>query len=196
MYLIFDSSALDKPKSYKAHYTDTFSWPRMIHLSWIVLDEQLKPIEDYDCMVKPHGFTLTNEIEKRHHISLEEAKTKGDPVVDILAQFNESIEKCTYVFAHNLAFNQGIVGAECIRNNIPFKLEYKDSYCLMQEGTYYCKIPSKTGGYKWPSLQEMHASLFNQKYSPSNNARADVIAASRCFIMLKKSGALEDIFDE
>lgn len=64
----------------------------------------------------------------------------------------------------------------------------------MQEGTYHCKLRGKRGGYKWPTLQEMHTVLFRQKYSPANNARADVIAASRCFIMLKKVRALEDIF--
>ena len=72
-------------------------------------------------------------------------------------------------------------------------LAHTESYCLMQEATYYCKIKGK-GGYKWPSLQEMHTIIFKQGFSPAGNARADVIAASRCFIALKKARAFEDIF--
>lgn len=66
----------------------------------------------------------------------------------------------------------------------------------MEEGTYYCKIPAKGGGYKYPTLPELHASCFGQTYGPANNARADVIAAARCFIKLKKTGKLEDIFED
>jgi hypothetical protein len=64
----------------------------------------------------------------------------------------------------------------------------------MQESTWYCKLKGKDGRYKWPTLNELHAILFNQKYTPANNARADVIAASRCFIKLMKMGQLEDLF--
>lgn len=55
----------------------------------------------------------------------------------------------------------------------------------MEEGTYYCKIPNKGGGYKWPTLNELHGFCFQKGYSPGNNARADVIAAARCFIKMK-----------
>ena len=53
----------------------------------------------------------------------------------------------------------------------------------------------RPGGYKWPTLSELHAACFNSAYTPANNARADVIAAARCFIKLMKSGQLEDLFD-
>ena len=66
----------------------------------------------------------------------------------------------------------------------------------MMEATWYCKLPARGGGYKWPSLQELYTILFKQRYSPSNNARADVIAAARSFIMLMKKGELEDFFDD
>ena len=66
----------------------------------------------------------------------------------------------------------------------------------MQESTWYCKIPGRGGKYKWPSLNELHAICFNQKFSPAGNARADVIAASRSFIKLMKLGQLEDMFED
>lgn len=193
MYLIFDTSALKKPLTYKAPVTDTFSWPRMIHISWIMLDENYKPIQDYNCVIKPVEYTLSDEACEHHTIDKEKAQN-GDELVEVLHKFSAAIKDAKYIFSHNLSYNQSIVGAEFVRKKISHKLFHADTYCLMQEGTYHCKLRGKGGGYKWPTLQEMHTILFKQKYSPANNARADVIAAARCFIMLKKVRALEDIF--
>lgn len=195
MYLIFDTAANGSPKSWKAPVTDTFNWPRMIHISWILLGEDLKPIEDFNCLIKSPEYKITADAAKKHSIELEDVEKKGDKLSEVLDKFNKTVKESKYVFSHNLNYNQNIVGAECIRAKKTDPLAYADSYCLMQEGTFLCKLKGKRG-YKWPSLQELHSKIFNQGFSPPNNARADVIAASRCFIAMKKIGHLEDIFDD
>ena len=195
MYLIFDSSANGRPKSYKASLDDAFNWPRLIHLSWIILDKELKPTKDFNCIIRPEGFKPSAEACKSHHLELEDFETKGDDLRQVLEQFSDSVNACEYIFAHNLKYNEGIVGSEFYRKSMVSPLISADKYCLMQEGTYYCKLPGKRG-YKWPTLQEMHSIIFKQGYTPANHARADVIAASRCFIALKRARALEDIFVE
>jgi hypothetical protein len=142
------------------------------------------------------GFSITEAIAEKHHVSVEDLKNNGDNIKDVLNHFNETVAEASYIFSHNLYLNAGILGAEFIRATMRNEMEYKESLCLMQEGTYFCKLPNRRGGYKWPSLQELHAVCFKQKFTPSNNARADVIAAARCFIYLKKARALEDIFDD
>ena len=92
--------------------------------------------------------------------------------------------------------NESVVAAEYIRSGIDNPMFRTERICLMQESTYFCKIPNRRGSYKWPSLTELHAICFQQRYSPANNARADVIATARCFIKLMKTGQLEDLFDE
>ena len=193
MYIVFDVSANGRPKSYKAPVDDTFNWPRLMHLSWIILDADLKPKTDYDFIIKPNGWVPTDAALKSHHLSAEQVEQSENELKDVLDLFKASVQECTYVFAHNLAFNEGILGSEYYRSQISSPLIGADSYCLMHEATYYCKLPGKRG-YKWPSLQEMHTVLFKQGYTPTNNARADVIAAARCFIYLKKKRAFEDIF--
>jgi len=76
-YLIFDCSPIDKPKDYKAPFTDTFAWPRLMHLSWIVLDKDFKPKEDFDCIIDPEGFKLTKTIQKRVKIDDEDIVKKS-----------------------------------------------------------------------------------------------------------------------
>jgi hypothetical protein len=196
MYLIFDCSAISKPTNYKAPFSDTFAWPRLLHISWILLDANFKPIEDFDAIVKPDGFNITQELLKVCKIDQEDIDRKSIDIDIILDKFNESTQKCTYVFSHNLNFNESVIGAEYIRAVKNVDLFKKERFCLMQESTHYCKIPSRGGGYKWPTLNELHNICFGQGYTPSNNARADVIAAARCFIKLMKTNQLQDLFEE
>lgn len=196
MYLIYDCSALATPSSYKAPFSDTFAWPRVIHVSWILLDKDLKPIGDFDRIVKPEGFTLSEDAMKKSSIDQEDLEKKAVLIETILDEFNESTNSCEYVFSHNLNFNENVLAAEYIRATKDIGMFKKERFCLMQESTYYCKLPSKTGGYKWPTLSELHATCFNSGYTPANNARADVIAAARCFIKLMKSKKLDDLFED
>lgn len=196
MYLIFDCSANGNPTNYKMPFSETRYWPRLIHISWILLNKELKPIGDFDRIIKPEGFQLTPEIQKKAAIDAEDLEKKSVDLEVVLNEFNESTTQCEYIFCHNLNFNENVLAAEYIRQSMNIGMFKKERFCLMQEGTYYCKLPSKTGGYKWPTLTELHAACFNTGYTPANNARADVIAAARCFIKLMKTGSLEDLFED
>ncbi|MEE9439794.1 MAG: hypothetical protein V3V14_12385 [Saprospiraceae bacterium] len=195
-YLIFDLSPIAKPKDYNAPFTDTFSWPRMIHLSWIVLNDELKPISNFNYIIDPEGFTIDHHIQKYARLDEIELKKKGTKLEEVLDLFTKSVEEVDYLIAHNMNMNECVLAAEYMRKNIHPPFFTKERICLMQESTYFCKIPTRGGGYKWPSLQELYSILFNQKYALSNNARADTIAAARSFIMLMKKGELEDIFED
>lgn len=195
MYLVFDVSANGKPKSFNASPNDVFNWPRMVHISWIVLGENLKPIQDYNCLIKPEGFSISEDTEKKHAVDAEKAKNEGDNIKEVLQHFSDAVDEAKYLFAHNLNYNENIIAAEFKRADMEHRIFASERLCLMQEGTFYAKIPNKRGGYKWPTLMELHAAIFRQGFSPANNARADVIAASRCFIALHKVGAFDDLFE-
>jgi len=196
MYLIYDCSATEKPKNWKAPFSDTFSWPRMTHLSWIILDKDLKLSDNQNYLVEPNGFTFTEEIAKHCSIKQEDLDAKAKPLEEVLKAFDAGLKKAYYVISHNQNFNENIVAAEYVRKSIDHSLFRKLNYCLMRESTHFCKLPSKTGGYKWPTLSELHAIIFQKAYSPPNNANADVIAATRCFKFLMMGKQLEDLFDE
>lgn len=195
MYLIYDVTPISKPRSYDAPFTDTFAWPKMIHLSWMLLDENLKPLEDFDCIIS--GVGNSDAILKYSKLNAEEIDRRGEPVEGVLEAFAQTAEKAEYIIAFNNDVVEKVLAAEYMRKNMQPPFFVKERICLMQESTFFCKIPNPRGeGYKWPTLQELYALLFKQKYSPSGNARADVIATARAFIMLKKGGQLEDLFDE
>ena len=196
MYLIFDASAISKPLDWKAPFSDTFSWPRMLHPSWIILDKDLKPTDNKNYIIKPDGFKITDDILDFTRVKQEEIDKKGVPISEVLHAFDYSLESVEYITAHNLNYSENVVAAEFHRAGIDHCMFKKTSFCLMQESTFYCKIPTRSGGYKWPTLTELHSIIFNKAYSPPNNANADVIAATRCFKALMMGKQLDDIFDE
>jgi DNA polymerase III epsilon subunit-like protein len=195
MYLIYDCSSISKPTNFKASFTDVHAWPRMVHLSWILLGEDLKPIEDFDGIVKPEKFVINEDVLKHARIDQEDVDKKAIELEELLEKFTSSVRKASFLFSHNQNFNESIVAAEYMRAVMPNDMFKRDRFCLMHEGTYYTKIPARGGGYKWPTLNELHIACFKQAYAPTNNARADVIAAARCFIKLMKTGAFEDLFE-
>ena len=195
-FLIFDTSAIGAPRKWSAEPSDTFNWPRMVHIAWELYDKEGKLLESDDYIVKPDGFDITSENENMHGISYEMASENGKPLKEILEIFSEVIEKAEYVISHNLTFNQGVVGAEYYRKNLKYPFTYKECFCLMQESTWFCKLPGKQGRYKWPTLTELFMKLFGAKFEGANNAKADVLAASASFFRLLQLGQLDDMFDD
>lgn len=197
MYLILDVTPERNPSDYNASFSEVNAWPRMVHVSWIVLNKELKPIEDYDCIVKHDDREWSENILAKAKVDSEDVVKKSVDLTSILEAFNSSTEKVEYIISHNKKVHENVLGAEFMRKQIHPEFLSKERLCLMEESTFFCKIPNKRGeGYKWPSLQELYMTLFKQKYAPSGNARSDVIAATRSFIMLMKVNALEDIFDD
>lgn len=191
MYLFFDVSAIGKPKKWKAPLNDPFNWPRMMHLSWLLYNEDRELIDSSDDIIKPEGFVIPEEAEKKHKVTQAEAEDKGVPLKEALQRFKEAIEKAEYVIAHNMNFNEAVVTCEFYRKNLSHVLAAADKYCLMQEATWYTKLPSKTGGYKWPSLKAIHEKVFEAQYANAGHALADVSAVVVCFFALLDIEAIE-----
>ena len=191
MYLVFDCSAAGRPKNWKAYPTDTFSWPRLIHLAWILFDDKYKKIESSNDIVSPENYELTPEIEKFSNVTQKRAEEEGKPLKDVLTNFSTAVDKAEVVFAHNLRFNENVVLAEFHRMNMPQRLAVSESYCIMQESTYFCKIVGKGGKLKWPALSELHQRVFGKPYNNPNDAFHDTIAAAKSLFVLIEAGQID-----
>ena len=90
-----------------------------------------------------------------------------------------------YLIAHNINFDKNVISAEFIRYQVKPRSKLI-KLCTMQESTDYCKIKNKWGGYKWPSLIELHNHLFGEDFDGAHDALADVKACAKSFFELKK----------
>ena len=191
MYLFFDTSAAGRPKSYRASVEDTFNWPRMVHIAWEYIDAESNIIEAKDYIIKPEGFKISAESEAFNGISQERAETEGKDLIEVLQEFSKVVDQAEHIISFNFNFNSSIFGAECIRKDISHRLFSSDTYCLMQETTFYTKLRGRDGRYKWPSLLELFQKVYGQKYADANRADQDVRAVSLIFFKLLANNVLE-----
>ena len=187
MYLFFDTETAGLPRNRNAPITDVKNWPRLVQIAWLLCDESGKQVKGRDDIIRPEGFTIPMSATRIHGITTEKAMEEGVPLDGVLQEFESDIDLADYLVAHNMEFDEKIVGAEFIRKKISNLLFQKPRICTMKTSTDYCKIPG-TYGYKWPTLSELHFALFHTEPEETHNALADVEVCAKCFFELKKLG--------
>ena len=185
MYLFFDTETTGLPRNWKAPVTDLNNWPRMIQIAWIFCDKNGKRIEAADFIIKPENFIIPKDAARVHGISTEKAVEEGVALDGVLNQFNDLVKESEFIVAHNISFDEKILGAELLRKEIVSDFESKRKLCTMQASTDYCKLPGPYG-YKWPKLSELHIKLFGEDFDEAHDASVDINATERCFWEMRK----------
>lgn len=184
-FLFFDTETTGLPRSWQAPVTALDNWPRMVQLAYMAYDRAGGLIASRDCLIKPQGFTIPAESARIHGITTERALKEGRELPDVLREFKALLDRARYLVAHNMSFDEKIVGAELLRNGMPDIPAAAHRICTMHGTTEYCAIPGMRG-YKWPKLAELHQKLFNADFEGAHNAASDVAATAKCFWELKQ----------
>ena len=189
MYLFFDTETTGLPRNWKAPVTDLKNWPRLVQLAFLFYDSDGNRISGGDFIIKPEGFTIPYDVSKIHGITTERASREGHSLLYVLETFDNLISQATYLVAHNMAFDEKIVGAEFLRNGMQNSISVKRKICTMEKSTNFCAI-SGPYGYKWPKLSELHYKLFRSGFEEAHNASVDINATAKCFWELKRLGKI------
>ncbi len=190
MYLFFDTETTGLPRNWNAPASDLSNWPRLVQIAWLLYDAEGKKISGKDYIVKPQGFIIPQEAARIHGITTEKAADKGVSLRPVLEDFSEVMEQASYLVAHNMRFDEKIVGAEFLRAGLPHKLDRTGKICTMTETTDYCKLPGTYGEYKWPKLSELYFKVFNKRFEEAHNAASDIEACAECFWELRRKRIL------
>ncbi len=191
MFLIYDTETTGLPKNFNAPLSDSANWPRLVQLAWQLHDADGALIEVQNMIVRPDGFTIPYNSEKIHGISTERATTYGRPLKEVLDAFESSLAKAQVIAGHNIQFDLNIVGAEHHRLQTDSSLLGLHSVDTKDDATAFCQIPGgRGGGFKWPTLTELHQKLFGEGFDAAHNAAADVEATTRCFLELIRQGVI------
>ena len=188
-YLFFDTETTGVPKNYKAHYSDTNNWPRIVQISWLVASEDRKVIRQEDHIIRPEGFIIPVESSNIHGITHERALREGEPLEAIMDKFYSDVLKAKYIIGHNVSFDVNVSACECVRLQKSSPFSNKKIMCTMQASTNYCKIPGMYG-YKWPKLDELHVKLFGCHFEGAHNSLSDIKATFDCFWALRDKGVI------
>jgi DNA polymerase-3 subunit alpha len=186
MYLIFDTETTGLPKRWNAPITDTDNWPRCVQIAWQLHDAMGQCVEHQDFLIQPEGFNIPYDAEKIHGISTDLAQEQGQPLVEVLEQFNTALSKATFVVGQNVGFDLNIMGCEFHRKGVTTALNSMPVLDTCTEVTaQLCALPGGRGGkFKLPTLTELHEYLFKTPFAEAHNATADVEATTRCFLEL------------
>ena len=188
-YLFFDTETTGLPRNWRASVEDLDNWPRLVQIAWSLYKNGVK-VDSRDFIVKPEGFEIPVETSDIHGITTERARAEGVSLQLVLNEFNDLVKQSDFLVAHNISFDEMIVGAEFLRNNMANSLIFKQKICTKEMSTNFCAIPSANGysKYKWPKLSELHMKLFGTEFEDSHNAKADVEATAKCFWEMKSRG--------
>ncbi len=191
MYLFFDTETTGLPKNWKAPLENLDNWPRLVQIAWIYYNKKGEEILARDYIIKPDNFIIPREASNVHGITTEKATQDGMPLFDVLDEFSQNINQANYLVAHNMSFDEKIVGAEFLREDLANSLFQTKKICTKDESTNFCKIPGNYGGYKWPKLSELHITLFGVDFEEAHDALVDVKACARCFFELKRRNVIK-----
>lgn len=189
MYLFFDTETTGLPRNWKAPVSDLNNWPRMVQLAWLYYDKTGKKISGNDYIIKPEGYTIPMETSRIHGITTARAMEEGINLSVVLQEFHELANEAEVLVAHNMSFDEKILGAEFLRKRMQNIIDAKKRVCTMQSSTNFCAIPGPYG-YKWPKLSELHHKLFNTGFEEAHNAANDIYATAKCFWELKRLGKI------
>jgi len=190
-YLFFDTETTGLPANWQAPVGDLENWPRLVQIAWVLYENGAK-VSQSDFIIKPEGFAIPVASSSIHGITTEIAEKEGVLLQLVLNQFQGLVMRADFLVAHNISFDEKIVGAEFLRKNMPNGLVAKKTICTKEISTNFCAIPSVHGrsGYKWPKLSELHLKLFGAEFIDFHNALADVTATAKCFWEMKKRGIM------
>jgi DNA polymerase III epsilon subunit-like protein len=169
--------------------TDVDNWPRLVQLAFLSFDSDGNQLFSADYIIKPEGFLIPQSATQIHGISTERATLEGEPLRDVLRLFQERVAEAEVLVAHNISFDEKIVGSELIRAGMPNSIPSKRKICTMESTTEFCAIKGPYGN-KWPKLSELYFKLFGTEFNEMHNAAGDIQATATCFWELKRRGVI------
>lgn len=184
-YLFFDTETTGLPKDWKAPVSKLNNWPRLVQLAYLLYDEKGNRLMAGEYIIKPDDYIIPQEASDIHRITTEQAIENGEDLRKVLSQFEGIIQKASVLVAHNISFDEKVLGAEYLRIGKENPLQNKDKICTMEATTIFCGIRGPYG-YKWPKLSELYCKLFNEDFSEAHDAAVDIEATARCFWKLKE----------
>lgn len=191
MLLFFDTETTGLPRNWKAPLHDLANWPRMVQLAWLLYDESGQQQEADSRIVRPERYQIPARAASIHGIDQARAMAEGQPLEEVLGAFDVALQQAHTLVAHNLVFDQHILGAEYLRAQGHNPLAAKQGLCTKEAGTSVCRLPGAYGrGYKWPSLNELHQTLFAEDIVGAHDAAVDIAATARCFWALRARHAI------
>jgi len=186
MYLFFDTE------------TTGIVNPKLVSIAWVLTTDAGQAVETEYHLLRPEGWTIPPEATAVHGITTDQATQYGKQIRRILTRFVASAQKATFLVAHNLKYDYGVINTSLFTHLYGTRL---DDYatpklvCTMETGKALTKLPGKyPGSYKYPKLSELYKVVVGRDADPGSlhNALTDTLLLTECFWRLPIAFAVPD----
>jgi DNA polymerase III epsilon subunit-like protein len=154
--------------------------PFVCQLAAILVDDEHGEVASLNTIIKPAGWTISDDVAAIHGITTAKAEAFGIPARVAFAAFSQLCRVADQAVAHNIGFDLEFVSYEVERAGAENVILSKPHFCTMEATTDLCKIPGRyPGKFKWPKLMEAHIHLLGGGFDDAHDALADVRACYR-----------------
>lgn len=154
--------------------------PHIVEIGAALLDDELNIIEQYEAIIKPDGWEISEEMTAIHGISHERAMDEGVSEKEAVEAFLALHDKSLLRIGHNVSFDDRIL-------RIAFKRYFNDEladafkltpkFCTMWESKQIVKAPFKDKkGVKNPNLAEAYKFFTGEDIADAHRAMGDVMS--------------------
>lgn len=201
MYLFIDTETNGLPDMTNIKYgnypiftnIDKYNTARIIQLSFMLCDENLKELEMHDYIIKRENFEINNF---EFHGITNDISDNGIDFYEAINIFMTTLEKCKYIVAHNTNFDLNVIKSEFYRRNMINHIKIltnTQDICTVKKLKYIVKAKNKYNKIKDPSLRELYYYAFNKELENAHNSKYDVINLQKAVKHLFDKKVIKDL---
>jgi DNA polymerase III epsilon subunit-like protein len=168
---------------------DAPTQPRLCAITLILTDDDIEPIETYSALIKPDGWTVSEEITAVNGLTTERCEADGVPILEALARYTDAVKAGYVVVAFNAQFDTKVMRGEFRRAGLPDLFEETPNICAMRasKGLGVEKAGEKKGGF--PKLSDVYRHFFFKELDAAHTSLSDATACLEIFRKLVQIGA-------
>lgn len=175
--------------------------PHVLQYAGILTDSEGNELDRMECIVRPDGWVVTEEITKINGITHERAMDEGIPAADALEKFLTLWVKAQLRIAHNEMFDRRMVRIAIKRHGLGFGPEGTQAERDAQSDDWnaapdFCTCWSAKqdmGVKKLPKLGEALKHYTGEEQTAAHTAMGDTIDCMKVFLALKARGAVPSL---
>lgn len=161
--------------------------PHLVQLSALVMEPSGKERGYFNLIVRPNGYTIPAAASNVHGITTEIALACGVPLPVAVAMFNNVVKLTGTHVAHNMPFDDKVMGAAYhrVQKNMPVM----NKVCTVDLAGPILAIPPtdkmRRAGftkYKPPSLAECAKFFFEEDIKGAHDAGVDTRMCARVYL--------------
>ncbi len=151
----------------------------MVSIAWIVTHQDKLVSRSYH-IIKPEGFSISDESRAIHGISEEEAIMEGVSFDHVMQELRGILKDASRLIAHNIYFDSNVLMSEFYRRGMKDMIELMEGVrqvCTMKQGQGVMKLRV------YPKLGKLYEFLYNEEMKNAHDAMYDTY---HCFMCFKK----------